>query len=246
MFTVTKSLAIAAAIAASILVVAVLSRGASANITLGDVLDHLRGSKTLKLLIKKVDGESEVLVSGDSVRWQDSDDRYRIARGTRLWQIDESENRVSDSANPWLSNASESIDLLALLGSQSSDSLRAVEATEQTEHAGVLCNVFLFQPDPETSDLTVRCYADAETNDLYTIACWKPGVDPATQPPLAELRLMKRNLDIDEELFKVGNSLSKDGRIGQITQTQGLVQIRPQTYRRWTPVSGPVILKPGD
>ena len=242
----SKSIAVVAAIAASLFIIGVLSRGASADITLGDVLDHLRGLKSFQLLIKQADGESEVLVAGDSVRWQDSDRRYRIARGSRLWQIDEAENRASDTANPWLSEEDDSIDLLALLGSQSSDSLRAVEAAEQAEHAGVLCNVFLFQPDPATSELTVRCYADAETNDLYTIACWKPGVDPATQPPLAELRLLKRNIDFDEEVFQVGNSLSKDGRIGQITQTQGLVQIRPRAYKRWTPVSGPVVLKPGD
>ena len=184
-------------------------------------------------------------MAGDSVRWQDSDQRYRIARGSRLWQIDETENTVSDSKNPWSSDQ-KSVDLLALLGSRSSKSLRATEATEQVQHAGTLCNVFLFEPDPATSDLSVRCYADAETNQLYTIACWQPGVDPKTQPPLAELRLLKRNLDFDEDLFMVGKSLSKDGRIGQITETQGLVQIRPQAYSRWTPVSGPTILKPGD
>ena len=44
----------------------------------------------------------------------------------------------------------------------------------------------------------------------------------------------------------VGKSLSKDGRIGRIADTNGLVQIRPHAYSRWTPISGPVVLKPGD
>ena len=251
MFSFVRPLAAMVATAAAALIVVMLSRGATASVTLGDVLDRLKASKSLKLEIKKAGDQSEVLVAGDSVRWQDTEQRYRIARGSRLWQIDESENTVSDLKNPWVGDKEESIDLLALLGSQTSKSLRAVEATEQVQHAGTLCNVFLFQPDPgssepTTSDLSVRCYADAETNELYTIACWKPGVDPKTQPPLAELRLLKRNLDFNEDLFMVGKSLSKDGRIGQITHTQGLVQIRPQTYSRWTPVSGPVILKPGD
>ena len=245
MFSFVRPLAAIVATAAAVFIGVMLSSGASANVTFGDVLDRLKASKNLKLLIKQAGDESEVLVSGDSVRWQDSDQRYRIARGSRLWQIDETENTVSDSKNPWSSDQ-KSVDLLALLGSRSSKSLRATEATEQVQHAGTLCNVFLFEPDPATSDLSVRCYADAETNQLYTIACWQPGVDPKTQPPLAELRLLKRNLDFDEDLFMVGKSLSKDGRIGQITETQGLVQIRPQAYSRWTPVSGPTILKPGD
>ena len=251
MFSFVRPLAAIVATAAAVFIVVMLSRGATASVTLGDVLDRLQASKSLMLEIKQAGDQSEVLVEGDSVRWQDTEQRYRIARGSRLWQIDESENTVSDSTNPWAGAKEESIDLLALLGSQTSKSLRAVEATEQVQHAGTLCNVFLFQPDPGSSepissDLSVRCYADAETNELYTIACWKPGVDPKTQPPLAELRLLKRNLDFDEDLFMVGKSLSKDGRIGQITQTQGLVQIRPQAYSRWTPVSGPTILKPGD
>ena len=251
MFSFIRPLAAMVATAAAISIVVMLSRGATANVTFGDVLDRLSAAKTLKLLVKQAGEESEVFVSGDSVRWQDSENRYRIARGSRLWQIDESENTATDSKNPWTGDQEETIDLLALLGSQTSKSLRAVEATEQVQHAGTLCNVFLFQPDPDSSeastpDLSVRCYADAKTNELYTIACWKPGVDPKTQPPLAELRLIKRNLDFDEELFMVGKSLSKDGRIGQITETQGLVQIRPQAYSRWTPVSGPTILKPGD
>jgi len=246
MFTFVRPLAAMVATAAAIFIVVALSRGASASINLGDVLDQLSKSKSLKLLIKQAESESEVLVAGDSVRWQDSDRRYRIARGSRLWQIDESQNTVSDSENPWSDGGNKSIDLLALLGTKTTKSLRSVESSEQIQHAGTLCNVFLFQPEPATSDLSVRCFADAKTNQLLTIACWKPGVDPVTAPPLAELRLVKRNIDFDEDLFAVGKGLSKDGRIGEITLTQGLVQIRPQAYRRWTPVAGRVILKSGD
>ena len=246
MFSFIRPLAAIVASAAAVFIVVTLSRGASADVNFGDVLDRLRTSTSLKLTIKQADGESEVFVADNSVRWQDSDRRYRIARGSRLWEIDESQNTVADSKNPWTFDTNESIDLLALLGSKSSKSLRAVESSEQVQHAGTLCNLFFFQPDPATSELSIRCYADAETNELYTIACWKPGVNPTSEPPLAELRLVKRNIDFEEELFVVGKSLSKDGRIGQIANTRGLVQIRPQAYSRWTPISGPVVLKPCD
>ena len=43
-----------------------------------------------------------------------------------------------------------------------------------------------------------------------------------------------------------GQALSEDGRIGKVTDSQGLVSIKPVMCRRWTPVSGTVILKPED
>ena len=146
MFSFVRPLAALVASAAAVFIMVALSKGASADANLGDVLDRLRTSKSLQLLIKQADGESEVFITGNSVRWQDSDHRYRIARGSRLWEIDESQNTVADSKNPWTFDTNESIDLLALLGSKSSNSLRAVESSEQLQHAGKLCNVFFFQP----------------------------------------------------------------------------------------------------
>ena len=214
--------------------------------TLGDVLDRMQAAKSLKLEVTRDGNQSEVIVVDDAVRWQESAERYQIARGSRLWKINESENTVDDSPNPWVSTKSKKVDLLALLGSQSTDALRAVESESQEQHAGALCNVFLFQPDPSTSQLAIRCYVNAQSDELYTIACWPPGVDPDAQPPLAEMRLVKRDLDVDESLFVVGNTLSKDGRIAKITEFQGVVSLRPKTHRRWTPVVGPMMVKTGD
>lgn len=51
---------------------------------------------------------------------------------------------------------------------------------------------------------------------------------------------------VEEDRFVVGGTLTEDGRIGKVTDVQGIVAVRPVMARRWTPVSGPVILKPGD
>ncbi|MEO2017205.1 MAG: VIT domain-containing protein [Fuerstiella sp.] len=67
-----------------------------------------------------------------------------------------------------------------------------------------------------------------------------------TQPPLSELRLVKRLTDIDESKFVVGSSLSQDGRAGRVVDRQGVVSLRPLTRSRWTPVDGPVLIMPGD
>jgi len=76
MFSFVRPLAAIVATTAAVLIVAMLSRGANANVTLGDVLDRLKASKNLKLLIKQAGDEAEVLVAGDSVRWQDSESCY--------------------------------------------------------------------------------------------------------------------------------------------------------------------------
>lgn len=247
MFAFAKPVAVLAASAAVFLVTWFSSPATvTADLTFGDVLDELQDAKGLTLQITRAGKESEVLVAGNSVRWQDSHQQYRIASGSRLWKINEATNTVSDTENPWAAVDSQQIDLVSLIGGRTSRDLRSVKAEQQLEHAGVLCNVFLFRPSRGNSDLIIRAYAHAKSNQLYSIACWNPGVDPATAAPLAELRLMKRNVDFDESLFVVGESLSEDGRIGKITETQGMVLLRPQTHRRWTPVSGAMIVQPGD
>ena len=247
MFAFAKPLAVLTASVAMFVVAWFWSPGTvTADITLGDVLDQLQDAKSLKLEVTKDGKDAEVLVAGNSVRWQDSPQQYRIASGSRLWRIDEAANTVSDGANPWATRDGGKTDLIALVDGMNSNRLRSIRASKQIEHAGVLCNVFLFQAGRDSAGPTVRAYADAKSNQLYSLACWAPGIDPATTLPLAELRLVKRNIDFDESVFVVGKSLSEDGRIGKITETQGMVLLRPKANRRWTPVYGPITVKPGD
>ena len=51
---------------------------------------------------------------------------------------------------------------------------------------------------------------------------------------------------MNEDLFVVGEGLSEDGRVGKITDLQGMVAIKPVMAERWTPVCGHIVLKPGD
>ena len=45
-----------------------------------------------------------------------------------------------------------------------------------------------------------------------------------------------RRQPVDEELFVVGDTLTEDGRIGKVTDAQGIVAVKPVMHRRWTPV----------
>lgn len=246
MFVLAKPLA-ALASAIALLVVAWLSPdGATADITLGRILDQTLEADSLQLEVIQGDERADVLIAGDSIRWQDSPQQYRIASGNRLWKIDETENTVRDEANPWLTEEAGRIDLLALLGGSSSGRLRSLQPSGQTEHAGVLCNVFVYRPPGTSTQLTVQAFADAESNQLYTIGCWPAGVDYRVAPPIAELRMVKRNIAYDESKFVIGNSLSTDGRIGTVREVQGTILMRPRTSQRWTLVTDPAMLKSGD
>lgn len=43
-----------------------------------------------------------------------------------------------------------------------------------------------------------------------------------------------------------GSPLNEDGRLGKVLDVQGLAAVRPVGHTRWTPVCGPLLLKPGD
>ena len=217
---------------------------AAADVTLGKVLDQALNAKTLHILAVSNGQESDVWISGNAVRWQESPQQYRIANGTRLWKINEAASEVSESPNQWLADG-KNIDLIAMLGGPSTKSVRNAKPIDQAEHSGVLCNVFQIESDNK-SGLVIRAFASARTNELYSIGAWPQGVATGNMPPLTEFTLVARNIDIDESKFVVRDTLSEDGRIGRIRDAQGIVQLRPKTSRRWTSVVGPMLVQPGD
>ncbi|MCE9564870.1 MAG: hypothetical protein K8U57_22780 [Planctomycetes bacterium] len=50
----------------------------------------------------------------------------------------------------------------------------------------------------------------------------------------------------DDEQFVLADVLSEDGRIGKVTDAQGIVSVMPVLHDRWTPVQPRLVLKPGD
>jgi Flp pilus assembly protein TadD len=49
-----------------------------------------------------------------------------------------------------------------------------------------------------------------------------------------------------QEKFVVGDTLTEDGRIGKVTDAQGVVSVKPVLHERWSPVQPRLVLKPGD
>ena len=236
------------AVAASLLIVIASMVGtARADITLGWILDRTFDSNTLQLKIIKDGVAADVWVrSPGNVRWEESGSRYQIATGSQLWRVDEKANTVESMTSPWFQDQNNQVDLLALLGlnEQQASAFRVRQPQETVQHNGKSCQVFQLTVTDNGQQLLIKAFADAKTNELYTIAAWHDGVDHG--PPSAELRLVARDIQIDESKFVVATTLSADGRIGKIVDSQGIVTLRPMIGSRWTPVARQMIVKPGD
>ncbi|MDA1018261.1 MAG: hypothetical protein O3A00_27880, partial [Planctomycetota bacterium] len=86
--------------------------------SLGDILDDVVQAESLQLTISRDGDTAEVWLrkSGD-VRWQSPGKQsYLIARGSRLWRIDEAANTARTEPNPWQDETTKQVDLLAMIG----------------------------------------------------------------------------------------------------------------------------------
>ncbi|MEO1994655.1 MAG: VIT domain-containing protein, partial [Planctomycetaceae bacterium] len=211
------------------------------ELTLGSVLDKTIEAKSLELQVVTDDSTANVLVwLPGHVRWSESPTKYRIAAGSKLWRIDELANTVQQDSSAWFSKADSQIDLLAMLGIEGDHAARFRETVAD----GRDTLVFQMEVTSNKRKLIVEALADKKTGTLQTIAAWPAG--DRNGRPLAELTVVARNQPVDESKFVVAKSLSADGRIGKVVDSQGIVTLRPMTSKRWTPIARQMLLKPGD
>lgn len=224
------------------------------SITLDDVLRQAVQAETLQLKVVREGAEIDVWVRNtgkqtSDVRWEESPTLYQIVSGSRLWEIDEENNTVNSSSRNWLKSdgSDQKVDLLAMLGVEEfAGRFRKVRAVGTVRHAERDCRVFRFAMKQDDVQLLIEAFADAETNELLTIAAWRNGSRNKAKTPLAELRLIARNQPVDEAKFVVAKSLSNDGRIGRVLDSQGIVMLRPVMRSRWTPIARQMLIRPGD
>jgi len=217
-------------------------------VTFRELLDEFQSAETLRFTLTR-DGETADvwLRQPGELRWQESPTRYRIARGSRLWRIDEDANTVAAENSPWFSHAGRGIGLLPILGlpDVAAAELDARPTAETISYAGTRCQVYHLPIAARDRTYQLEAYAAIRSRRLLGLVVTDPAA-PAGVPPVAEFRLTAVDAPIDESLFVVAESLSEDGRIGKILNAQGTVTLKPLTHRRWTPVSGPALIKPGD
>ncbi len=215
----------------------------------GEVLDALANADTLHLQVTR-DGKTEELWvrQPGQVRLQSDGNRYRIAQGSRLWRIDESANSAAEEDSPYFASADAPIDVLKLIELQE---LQQREAQFKKRPAGRArrdgkdCHVYhAYLTNADASELRIDAFVEIETSRLRGLVT---NVRRKGQfVPLSEVRVLALNRPIDDDKFLVGTHLTEDGRIGKIVDAEGLVTLKPVMNRRWTPVAGAMLLKPGD
>ncbi|HTN75869.1 MAG TPA: VIT domain-containing protein, partial [Pirellulaceae bacterium] len=220
----------------------------SSATTFDKVLAKLRSATSLELRIIKPNETATVWVrSPGLVRYDDAPQQYRIAAGSRLWQIDEAANTVVKADSPWFNSAAEQIDLLALLEIDVTDASRLLRARprEQRTYHGQTCDVYTATLPAEQGPVTIEAFTDRATHKLVGIIARAPDA-PHHAPPLAELQLVAFNPPVDDAKFAIAKSLTEDGRLGNVSAAQGVIGVRPLLAKRWTPVCRDLLLKPGD
>ena len=275
----------------------------ASTLKLGDVLAKLDKADVLQFAVTQDGATANVWVRQPGmVRWEDSPTTYRIARGSRLWRIDEAgtsasksdtlskdehveiakADAVGDSAsnaqsyavgdsagnrtpeesagagsgtftsadlasehNPWFGNDGR-VDLIAMLNVRPDDreSLLRSEPAGIETFAGKSCLVYRHIVPAAGESYRLEVFVDQKTEQLVGITARDPKA--AGGPPLAEMTLVAMNVQVDEAKFRVPVKLAESDRIGKVTDTQGIVTLRPVGSRRWTPVCRQLLVQPGD
>ena len=217
------------------------------------VIDELRGASSLHLQLLRDGQQSEVWVRAPGlVRKEETPQKYAIAAGSRLWHVDEEANTVVEGDSPWFSGPDQHVDLVALLdvGVRDATALLKSKPHERTRFEGRDCFVYRAQVEAASKRIELEAFVDAQTQQLAAVFAFnvvtKEEAELMTRRPLAEMRLIAMNDAVADEKFVVAKSLTEDGRIGKVSDSQGVAVIRPMLAKRWTPLQRDLVLKPGD
>ncbi len=218
--------------------------GVSQAVAFSEVIDHVRSASSLHLQVVRDGQAAEIWVRAPGlVRREQSAQRYEIAAGSRLWRIDEESNIAQETDSPWFQSTQRQVDLVALLDVGITDVTPLLNARprDRDRFDGRDCLVYRAQVQGAGERMELQGFVDAKTLQLVGLRA-KRGPNVL----LAELRLIAMNEAIADEKFVVAKSLTEDGRIGKVNESQGICVIRPMLAKRWTPLGPGVLLKPGD
>lgn len=280
MFSIAARAVMAAAMSVVVLTSWVITNGparvSAAPLPFARILDQLHGAGILEFQLMKQGDTSQILVKEPGiVRKESTPDRYEIASGTHLWQVDVANNTVHETESTWRDQPDGAFDLLALMdvgvtdvsallrakpveraafppGDDRLDSIAKDVASDRSSAksseltARKNCLVYRVELPANKGKVRVEAFVDEKDHRLMGIYAWPAGVKRNAGPPLAEMRLIAMNAAVPDDKFEVTSSLTEDGRIGKVTQSQGIVVQRPMLAKRWTPVCSETLLRPGD
>jgi Flp pilus assembly protein TadD len=219
--------------------------GGESAASFGKVLQEVAAAETLHLRVTQNGKTEDVWFRRpDHLRWQLGPGLYRIARGADSWLVDEAANQAKSSAVPGFSPGQPGLDLLGLLRLSADQGTQAARPQSMIERDGKEYRVYHTEASDKYGPIIVDALVDAGTNLLCSLEATQHAKDGPQ--PLGSIEVVAVNAPVDEDLFVVGETLTEDGRIGKVTDVQGVVMLKPMAGSRFTPVAGPMIVKPGD
>lgn len=213
---------------------------------LGDVFEQAARASSLQFQLTSAGRTSEIWVEHpNNLRWDLANGTYRIARGDKQWVIDEAQNRAIPQASEFF-RAQGGIDLLRLFEGISTDDRGAIEAQLPREHAAKDGQDFLvYRCDIHIGNeqASLEALVSSSTRALQSLELRKPN---RPNDAVTKLTLVAQNQPVAKEKFVVSDTLTEDGRIGKVVDSQGIALLRPVMHARWTPVRNQLMVKPGD
>jgi tetratricopeptide (TPR) repeat protein len=215
----------------------------------GQVLENAARARTLHCRVTRGEETFEVWAEQPGrLRADAPDGTYQVAGDGKLWQVDEKANRATVRPSPYHRDGEgHELDLLALLllpGGVDRAGLDEEQPIGHVERDGHDCLVYRVEvPAPEGA-VEIEALVDRSTGLPHSLEA--RGLRGGKKMKLATMDMLAYNQAVPEEKFVVRDTLTEDGRVGKVTDAQGVVTLKPVMHQRWTPVSGPVVLKPGD
>ena len=252
MFVLAARGLMASAVAALVATLWISNQSDDGPVSLGALIENVAKADTVRLEIVRDDRIEKVWAQRPNhLRIDSADGTYAIALGPKLWQIDEKANRATLSTSPYYSADRPGLSPLALLGIDTPDKspedakrLLQSQPVERVERNGASLDRYEVECDSSSGPLQLVALADSRTGSLRSIAA-KRRIDGRLEP-IGEIRVVALNEPVDEDIFVVGDTLTEDGRIGKVADVQGIVAVRPVMQKRWSPLVGQMLLKPGD
>lgn len=214
--------------------------GGDEKLAFAKVLEGISSAKTMHLKLTRNGDAREIwFEKGGRLRIDSQSGSYILSDGEMAWRIDEKTGkaaRVNDRPPTGV--------LALVLDGHKHEKFdpSKTQPSEKRTIDGVEYHVYRLKIDAPNGGIAIEALVDAKSLKLHSLAAF----DQRGKQPFAELFVTAVNEDLPENKFLVLNSLSEDGRVGKITDTQGVVTVKPMAQERWTPIGENFVMMPGD
>lgn len=245
----------ATAVAASLAAAAWFFAGGPADqqASLGQSIAALSQAKSIELMVTEGDTSHEAWAVPGKLRWNLGEGQYRIARGDRVWTVDERANRAASSPAALFQPETTALNPLALLlatnvlgamDDKAQDELLAARPSKQVDREGASYDFYAIPWRGAEGAKRIEAWVDRRTGCLHTIEVLADRNGKFTS--LAAVKIVAVDKPVAEDLFVVGDTLTEDGRIGKVIDSQGIAAVKPAAGERFTPLADGLLLMPGD